>query len=101
MKRELRGTAMSSNLRGIQSFQSKLLCRIAIVTFYFCNKALHKDFNIPFVQELTNPGSNPLIPNCHPNPRYQSLSSPTHPQNPLILTNPWSYDNFSTRTTIV
>ena len=82
---ELWGTAKFSNIKRIQSFQSKVLRTIVNAPFYVTNKTLHHDLNIPFILDLIPAKFSKFHQNLshHPNPVVQSLSSTTHPYNPL------------------
>jgi hypothetical protein len=67
---ELWGSAKPSNLKRIQTLQSRILRNITKAPFYVSNYILHNDLNIPFVHDLAiesyNKFHNRLNP--HPNP---------------------------------
>ncbi|WP_373424456.1 RNA-directed DNA polymerase [Pantoea sp. Taur] len=81
---ELWGTAKHTNIKRIQSFQSKVLRTIVNAPYYVSNKTLHNDLNIPFVLDLIPSKFSKFHLNLsnHPNPLAQSLSTITHPYNP-------------------
>ena len=81
---ELWGTAKHSNIKRIQSFQSKVLRTIVNAPYYVTNKTLHHDLNIPFVLDIIPSRFSNFHQNLihHPNPLAQSLSSSHHPYNP-------------------
>ncbi|MXP61690.1 reverse transcriptase family protein [Pantoea sp. Taur] len=81
---ELWGTAKHSNIKRIQSFQSKVLRTIVNAPYYVTNRTLHNDLNIPFVLDLIPLKFSKFHQNLsdHPNPLAQSLSSLNHPYNP-------------------
>jgi hypothetical protein len=67
---ELRGSTKPSNLRRIQSLQSKILRKNVNSPFYVSNLTLHKDLKVPFVSDLAS-SRNPKIP-LHTPPSPQS-----------------------------
>ena len=81
---ELWGTAKLSNIKRIQSFQSKILRTIVDAPFYVSNKTLHNDLHMPFVIDLIPKNFSKFHQKLihHPNPVAQSLSSSSHPYNP-------------------
>lgn len=48
---QLCGTASNSNIKKLQTFQSKALRTIADAPWFVSNKTLHRDLNIPFVKD--------------------------------------------------
>jgi hypothetical protein len=81
---ELWGSTKPSNLRRIQSLQSKILRKIVDAPFYVSNLTLHKDLKVPFVIDLASSRYQKFHStlHLHPNPLVQSLSSLTLPLNP-------------------
>jgi len=76
---ELWGSTKPSNLKRIQSLQSRILRTIAKAPFYISNLTLHNDLQIPYVQDLARSRYQSFhnkLPS-HPNPLAQALSSPT------------------------
>jgi hypothetical protein len=51
---ELWGSTKPSNLRRIQSLQSKILRKIVDAPFYVSNLTLDKDLKVPFVSDLAS-----------------------------------------------
>jgi hypothetical protein len=81
---ELWGSAKPSNLKRIQTLQSRILREITNASLYVSNHTLHNDLNIPFVHDLAieshNKFHNRLNP--HPNPLVQNFSLPHLLDNP-------------------
>jgi hypothetical protein len=75
---ELWGSAKPSNLKRIQTLQSRILRKITNAPFYVFNHTLHKDLSIPFVHDLAIKSYNKFHDklNPHPNPLVQNLSQP-------------------------
>ena len=81
---ELWGTTKFSNIKRIQSFQSKVLRMIVNAPYYVTNKTLHHDLYIPYILDVIPSRFSNFHMNLihHPNPLAQSLSSSSHPYNP-------------------
>lgn len=93
---ELWGSAKPTNIKTIQSFQSKVLRKILNAPFYVSNSTIHKDLNIPFVSDLAKLRflSFHSKLSIHPNPLGKLLSSDTIPGNPpRRLRRKWPRDN--------
>jgi Reverse transcriptase (RNA-dependent DNA polymerase) len=81
---EIWGSTKPSNIKRIQSFQSKVLRKLVNAPFYVPNRILHKDLNVPLVADLasTRYKSFHSSLHLHSNPLVQALSSLTLPRNP-------------------
>jgi len=81
---ELWGSAKPSNIKKIQSMQSKILRVITNSPFYISNLTLHTDLNIPFVSNLALSRYKAFHSRLlsHPNPHVHSIASPNLPDNP-------------------
>jgi hypothetical protein len=80
---ELWSSAIPSNLKRIQTLQSRILRQITKAIFYVSNHTLHKDLNIPFVHDLAIESYNKFQTrlNPHLNPLVQNLSLPHLPDD--------------------
>lgn len=89
------GSAKHSNLRKLQTFQSKILRVITACPYYVSNLTLHNDLRIPFIQDVAKDfykRFNKKLIN-HQNPFVCSLASRTLPGNPRRrLKRRWSRD---------
>jgi hypothetical protein len=55
---ELWGCAKPSNIKILQTFQSKTLRGIAGAPWYVSNKTIHEDLNIPFIKDVIKQQAN-------------------------------------------
>lgn len=92
---ELWGSAKPSNIRRIQTFQSKVLRVIVDAPFYVSNKTLHTDLQIPYVHDLIPTRFSSLHSKFqfHLNPLVQSLTDhPLLSDYPRRLKRTWPHD---------
>jgi len=82
---EVWGSTKASNMKRIQSLQSRILRNIASAPYYVTNVTLHTDLNVPFVSDLAKSRYQVFHRNLtsHTNPIVQSLSTPALPGNPV------------------
>jgi hypothetical protein len=78
------GTTKPSNIKRIQSLQSKIIRKIASAPFYVCNRLLYKDLNVPIVSDLATSRYKYFHSSIlnHDNPLVQALTSVNLPQSP-------------------
>lgn len=81
---QLWGTSKPSNTNKIQTFQSKCLRQIVKAPFYVSNDTLHRDLNIPTIQNVAKIFYKRLHSNLsnHRNPLISDLSTRTIPGDP-------------------
>ena len=81
---KLWGSIKPSNIKRIQSLQSKILRTIVDAPFYVLNQVLNKDLNVPLDSEVASSPYKTFHSSFHLNinPLVQTLSSLTLHQNP-------------------
>jgi len=95
---ELWSSTKPSNLKRIQSLQSRILRTIVNAPFYVSNLTIHTDLKIPFVQDLSISRYQSFHAKfaSHPNPLVQAMSSMTLPDNPpRRLKRQWPRDHLN------
>ena len=79
---QLFGSAKPSNMKKLQTFQSKFLRLITGAPFYVSNATLHSDLNLPYVEEYAKLLFNSLYNKLqnHTNPKISSLHKRVFPE---------------------